>query len=139
MSFDDPSVCPYTIERPVMMQRWATLTFLHWSFDAAAVQRLLPDSLTVETFEDRAWVGLVPFFMHVSLPHVPEVPWVSRFCETNVRTYVRGRDGPAGYLVLLARRGASRRSRHCAHHVPAPVLLVEDGVDAARVVDRVLV
>ncbi len=34
--------CPFTIEKPVMRQRWARLTFLHWAFDPAEVQRLLP-------------------------------------------------------------------------------------------------
>jgi uncharacterized protein len=105
----DPAVCPYVIDRPVMMQRWATLTFLHWSFDPAAVQRLLPPSLTVETFDDRAWVGLVPFFMHVWLPHTRPVPWVSRFCETNVRTYVRDESGRSGiwfFSLDAARLGA---------------------------------
>jgi uncharacterized protein YqjF (DUF2071 family) len=105
----DPAVCPYTVERPVMTQRWATLTFLHWSFDPDAVQRLLPPSLTVETFDDRAWVGLVPFFMHVSVPGVPEIPWVSRLCETNVRTYVRDATGRSGiwfFSLDAARLGA---------------------------------
>lgn len=42
-----------------MRNRWQLLTFLHWSFDPSAVQKLLPDWLEVETREDRAWVGLV--------------------------------------------------------------------------------
>ena len=97
-----------------MMQRWATLTFLHWSFAPDVVQRLLPPSLTVETFpndngDDRAWVGLVPFAMHVWLPHTRPMPWVSNFCETNVRTYVRddaGRSGIWFFSLDAARLGA---------------------------------
>ena len=34
--------CPFTIDRPVMRQRWERLTFLHWPFEPADVQRLLP-------------------------------------------------------------------------------------------------
>ena len=105
----DPAACPYVIEHPVMMQRWATLTVLHWSFEPGAVQRLLPPGLVVDTFEDRAWVGLVPFFMHVWLPHTRPVPWVSRFCETNVRTYVRDDAGRVGiwfFSLDAARLGA---------------------------------
>jgi uncharacterized protein YqjF (DUF2071 family) len=110
----DPAVCPYEIDRPVMMQRWSTLTFLHWSFPPDTVQRLLPPSLTVEAFptdhgDDRAWVGLVPFFMDVWLPHTRPVPWASRFCETNVRTYVRddaGRSGIWFFSLDAARLGA---------------------------------
>jgi uncharacterized protein YqjF (DUF2071 family) len=77
-----------------MVHGWDELTFLHWSYDPAAVQRLLPDGLEVETFDGRAWVGLVPFFLRVGLPHgIGPVPWLSCFAETNVRTYVRSRAG----------------------------------------------
>jgi uncharacterized protein YqjF (DUF2071 family) len=106
---DAQGTCPFTIERPVMRQRWERLTFLHWAFEPAAVQRLLPDGLEAEVFDGAAWVGLVPFFMHVATPRGREVPWVSRFCETNVRTYVRDRNGVAGiwfFSLDAARLGA---------------------------------
>jgi len=89
-------VCPFTIDRPVMRQRWQRLTFLHWQFESAAVQRLLPDGLQADLHDGTAWVGLVPFFMHVAMPGGREFAWVSRFCETNVRTYVRDSAGRAG-------------------------------------------
>jgi uncharacterized protein len=106
--------CPFTVDRPVMRQRWETLTFLHWAFDPAAVQRLLPDSLRVEEFGGAAWVGLVPFFMRVSTPGGRELPWASAFCETNVRTYVRDREGRTGIWFLsldAARLGAVGTAR----------------------------
>jgi len=79
-----------------MRQRWERLTFLHWPFEPAAVQRLLPGGLRAETFGGAAWVGLVPFFMRVSSGNGLRLPWAGDFCETNVRTYVldgRGRRG----------------------------------------------
>jgi uncharacterized protein len=79
-----------------MRQRWERLTFLHWPFDPALVQRLLPQGLLIDTFGGAAWVGLVPFFMHVSTAGDRGAPWVSDFCETNVRTYVRDGNGRAG-------------------------------------------
>jgi hypothetical protein len=79
-----------------MVHRWAHLTFLHWPYDPAVVQALLPDGLTVETYDGQAWVGLVPFHMTVRAPGVPALPWISRFPETNVRTYVTGPDGFTG-------------------------------------------
>ena len=92
-----PAVCPVYVRLPVMTHRWGTLTFLHWRYDAADVQRLLPPGLEVETFDGSAWVGLVPFHMRVSLPPgAPAAPWAGRFCETNVRTYVRDRKGRSG-------------------------------------------
>jgi uncharacterized protein YqjF (DUF2071 family) len=101
--------CPLRVDRPIMIQRWETLTFVHWSFDPDAVARLLPAALTVETFEGRAWVGLIPFFMRVRGPRGPSVPWASRFCETNVRTYVRDDQGRSGiwfFSLDAARLGA---------------------------------
>ena len=102
-------VCPFTVDQPVMRQRWERLTFLHWAYDPDVVQRLLPAGLTVDTFDGMAWVGLVPFFMRVHTPGDRGVPWVSNFCETNVRTYARDREGRAGIWFLsldAARLGA---------------------------------
>jgi uncharacterized protein len=101
--------CPFTVDRPVMRQRWERLTFLHWAFEPAAVQRLLPEGLTVEESGGAAWVGLVPFYMRVATPGGRRVPWASSFCETNVRTYVRDREGRAGiwfFSLDAARLGA---------------------------------
>ena len=64
------------------------------------MQALLPDGLTVDTFDDRAWVGLVPFMMQVRAPAGPAIPWLSHFCETNVRTYATAADGTRGVWFL---------------------------------------
>lgn len=76
--------------------RWLNLAFLHWPFSPEQVQRMLPDDLTVDTFEGQAWVGLVPFQMEVQLPGGIPIPREGQFPETNVRTYVRGPDGTPG-------------------------------------------
>ena len=102
-------VCDTPVQRAAMVHWWDELTFLHWRFEPGAVQRLLPAGLTVETIDGSAWVGLVPFFLRVGLPGVPSVPWLSRFAETNVRTYVRSRDGARGiwfFSLDAARLGA---------------------------------
>jgi uncharacterized protein len=81
----------------MMVQRWRQMSFLHWRFPVEAVRPLLPAGLTVHTFEGDAWVGLLPFLMDdVRAPRLPALPWLSRFPETNLRTYVRGPDGGAG-------------------------------------------
>lgn len=74
---------------PVMYQRWNTLLFLHWEVDAVALATSLPPGLTLDTFEGKAYVGLVPFTMSGIRPRqLPAVSWLSNFHETNVRTYV---------------------------------------------------
>lgn len=102
-------VCPFTVDRPVMQQRWERLTFLHWAYEPAVVQRLLPAGLEVDLWDGAAWIGLVPFFMRVRTPAGHAAPWLSNFCETNVRTYVRDHQGRAGIWFLsldAARLGA---------------------------------
>lgn len=85
------------VPRPVCAQGWRTMTFLHWSFDPAVVQALLPDGFKVDAWEGRAWVGLTPFVMtDFRLGPLRRLPDMSTFPETNLRTYVRGPDGRDG-------------------------------------------
>ncbi len=92
-----------------MRQRWERLTFLHWSYHPDIVQQLLPPWLRADPLDGMAWVGLVPFFMRVATAGGRQAPWVSHFCETNVRTYVRDQqDRPGIWFFSLdaARAGA---------------------------------
>jgi uncharacterized protein YqjF (DUF2071 family) len=128
--------CPFTVDRPVMRQRWERLTFLHWPFDPALVQRLLPGGLEVDTFGGTAWVGLVPFFMRVATGAGHRMPWASDFCETNVRTYVRDQNGQTGiwfFSLEAARLGAVSVAR-MTYRLPyywSAMELTEDGPDVA--------
>jgi uncharacterized protein len=104
----------------VMKQEWRRLTFLHWPYDPAVVQRLLPDGLTVDPYDGKAWVALVPFEMMAKPPFGPAWPWASNFWETNVRTYVRGPDGRAGvwFLSLDASRFGAMAAARVAYSLP---------------------
>ncbi len=83
--------------RVVMRQSWRELLFLHWKYDPAEIQRLLPTGLTLDTFNGAAWIGIVPFFMYGVRPvWCPPVPLLSNFLELNVRTYVHDNDGTPG-------------------------------------------
>ncbi len=96
--------------RPVMRQCWDHLLFLHWEVPAAAIARLLPPGLEVDTFEGRAYVGLVPFAMRGVRPAgLPSVRGLSNFRETNVRTYVHagGREPGVWFFSLDAANAAA--------------------------------
>jgi len=119
-----------------MRQTWNYVTFLHWPYDPAVVRPFLPRELELDLFDGAAWVGLVPFLITgLTLPRWPALPWLSRFPETNVRTYVVDRAGRRGVwffsldaarlaAVVGARTGyglpyfwAKMRVRNDPHHV----------------------
>lgn len=85
------------VRSAIMIQQWRLMSFLHWSYPAEVIAPFLADGLRVHTHGGQAWVSMTPFEMRdVRPPGVPPLPWLSRFPETNVRTYVRGPDGGAG-------------------------------------------
>lgn len=72
-----------------MHQNWHHLLFLHWEIPPSELQALLPPRLTLDTFEGKAYVGLIPFTLTGVRPILtPPLPWISSFHEINVRTYV---------------------------------------------------
>jgi uncharacterized protein YqjF (DUF2071 family) len=84
-------------EAPVMSQRWSHLLFLHWAWDPAELQATLPPGLRIDTFEGRAYLALVPFWMDRVRPAwLPAVPGLSWFLELNLRTYVYDAAGRPG-------------------------------------------
>ena len=86
----------------IMTQRWNDLLFLHYSLAPEVVRAVVPEVLTLDTYEHRAWVSVVPFWInHMRPPGVPSVPWFSRFNELNVRTYVTLGNKPGVYFFSL--------------------------------------
>jgi uncharacterized protein YqjF (DUF2071 family) len=81
----------------VMIQQWRDLIFLHWEYSAEEIQATLPEGLFVDTFDGKAYLGVVPFFMRNIRPRLlPAVPGISNFMEMNLRTYVHDRAGVPG-------------------------------------------
>ena len=78
-------------ERPwAGRMRWCDLAFLHWGVEPSALRSLIPSGLLLDTFDNRAWLGIVPFRMEASrVRFMPALPGLSDFPELNVRTYVR--------------------------------------------------
>lgn len=104
-----------------MRQSWHHLLFLHWEVPPSALQALLPPGLDLDTFEGKAYVGLVPFTLTGVRPIlVPPLPWVSSFHEVNVRTYVHagGRDPGVWFFSLDASSTIAVAAARAAYHLP---------------------
>src|SRR5947199_10426306 len=91
-------------DQPALMrQDWHHLLFLHWEIPPQELQALVPPELTIDTFEGKAYVGLIPFTLSNVRPVLtPPIPWLSKFHEVNVRTYVHrdGRDPGVWFFSL---------------------------------------
>lgn len=102
MELSRPIDCDEPVQRAVMVQGWYELASIHWRYEPAEVQALLPAGLTVDTFDGSAWVGLIPFSMRgVGLPRMPAVPYLGSFPEVNVRTYAVGDGRPGVWFLSL--------------------------------------
>jgi uncharacterized protein len=84
-------------------QRWRSLLFVHREAPAALLRPLIPEPLEIDSFDGKAYVGLIPFAMPEVRPvrGLPRVPTAGRFLETNLRTYVRLRGEPGVWFFSL--------------------------------------
>lgn len=88
-----------------MRMRWVDLLFAHWPFEPDVLRPLVPEPLQLDTFDGRAWLGVVPFTMEDVAPRgLPAVPRLSRFPELNVRTYATYRGVPGVWFLSLDAR-----------------------------------
>jgi uncharacterized protein YqjF (DUF2071 family) len=93
---------PLPAGRWVMAQTWGDLLFAHWPVHERAVRRLVPEPLTIDTFDGSAWLGITPFEVSgVRLRGAAPLPRLSRFPELNVRTYTTFRGKPGIWFFSL--------------------------------------
>ena len=86
----------------LMTQTWSDLLFAHWPVPVEALRRVLSPALELDTFDGRAWLGVVPFRMSNVRPRLlPALPRLSAFPELNLRTYVRYEGRPGVWFFSL--------------------------------------
>ncbi|MGZ4809473.1 MAG: YqjF family protein, partial [Thermoanaerobaculia bacterium] len=108
-------------QQAVMRQDWHHLLFLHWEIPPSELQKMLPPGLTLDTFDGKAYVGLIPFTMTGVRPILtPPLPGISSFHEVNVRTYVHheGRDPGVWFFSLDAANRIAVAVARRAFHLP---------------------
>jgi uncharacterized protein YqjF (DUF2071 family) len=83
-------------------QTWRDLLFSHWPVAVEELRRVVPPELPIDTFDGSAWLGITPFRVTgLRLRGTPPPPLVSRFLETNVRTYVTLDERPGIWFLSL--------------------------------------
>lgn len=80
---------------------WRDGLFVHWPVEPDRLRPHVPDRLTLETRDGRAWLSVLPFVLtEVGLRGTPAVTRLA-FPELNVRTYVRYRGDPGLYFFSI--------------------------------------
>ena len=89
---------------PLLLQKWENLSFMHWSVDKKIISKYIPNGLTLDLYDNGAYIGLIPFMMKNVRPKWGfSVPFISNFPEFNIRTYVKkGRNRGVFFLTLDA-------------------------------------
>ena len=99
-----------TAHRPIAMpsapwsmkQNWHDLLFAHWPLAPEKVRPLVPQELELDLREGSAYVAVAPFWMSgIRGRFAPPLPFLYKFCELNVRTYVRYNGVPGVYFFSL--------------------------------------
>jgi uncharacterized protein YqjF (DUF2071 family) len=104
----------------VLRMAWHRLLFAHFEAPAAALASGLPRGLELDTFEGRAYLGVVPFEMRSVGPwRLPGLPGTRRFLELNLRTYVRCQGVPGVWFFSLdAESRVAVRGARALFHLP---------------------
>jgi uncharacterized protein YqjF (DUF2071 family) len=129
---------------PLMSQTWGKLLFMHWRIDREALRPLIPEPLSIDTFDGSAWIAVTPFTMwNVRLSFAPPLPGLSSLHELNVRTYVHMNGVPGVWFFSLdANSRPAVVAARTFYHLPyfhAEIALEQEGTtinyDLARTDD----
>ncbi|MBM7643828.1 uncharacterized protein YqjF (DUF2071 family) [Scopulibacillus daqui] len=93
---------PLPIRPWIMTQTWNDVFFIHWPVDFDDIRDKVPKPLYIDTFNGRAWIGIVPFHItDFKVRDIFSIPFSSAFPEINVRTYVTYNNKPGVYFFSL--------------------------------------
>lgn len=85
----------------MLYQQWRDCSFLHWSFEPAALMPHIPRGFELDLHEGRAWASLISFRIRLMRAGpLPPVPGLASALESHLRVYVRGPDGRFGIWMV---------------------------------------
>ena len=65
-----------------MKQTWSELLLANYPIKLDVLRKLVPESLPLDSFDGKGWIGVVPFQMSdVRLRGLPAIPGTDRFPE----------------------------------------------------------
>ncbi|WP_421383860.1 YqjF family protein [Bacillus salacetis] len=119
----------------LMKQTWEHLLFLHWQVPADELKEKIPQQLELDTFDGKAWIGIIPFSItHMRVHGLPEIPFARSFLECNVRTYVTFNGEPGVYFFSLdAAHAPAVTGARCFFHLPYFHADMKMGIDQGTV------
>ena len=90
--------------KPLLIQDWENLSFMHWVVNKKILNQYIPEGLKLDLFHNNAYIGVIPFMMKNVRPRWgASVPFISNFPEFNIRTYVKiGKTKGVFFLTLDA-------------------------------------
>ncbi|MFB6073548.1 MAG: YqjF family protein [Haloarculaceae archaeon] len=98
---------------------WRHVLFANWPVDPAVVAPHVPDALTLDTHDGRAWLSVVPFTNVDVRPTWVPTGWGFPLPELNLRTYVRHAGRPGVYFFSLDAQGVlGVGGARLFHHLP---------------------
>jgi uncharacterized protein YqjF (DUF2071 family) len=98
---------------------WRHVLFANWPVDPAVVRPHIPDALTLDTYDGRAWLSVVPFTNVDVRPAILPDGLGVRLPELNLRTYVTHRGDDGVYFFSLDAQGVlGVLGARLFHHLP---------------------
>jgi uncharacterized protein len=111
---------PLPVEPWAMTMTWDQLLFMHWRVSAKEIRSHVPAVFEIDEYDGTAWIGVIPFGMsNVGPRHLPPLPYISKFLELNVRTYVKYKGLSAVYFFSLdAANPVAVETARMFYHLP---------------------
>ncbi|HEX5937787.1 MAG TPA: DUF2071 domain-containing protein [Actinomycetota bacterium] len=92
---------PRAVDRPMFVQDWSTLAWLHYPYEPDVIMPHVPPQLTLDLANDAAWVSIVTFRIpRMRASFLPPLPVLGSATESHVRTYVIDGQGRRGVWML---------------------------------------